>query len=107
MDKYEKLTYDLEIASELAKEKTKGMNDGGSANTDSVFIKLPRLNEEKVLAAMKKANVSCGKKTEWIGKGYFIYPADGMGDVRATQMKTMLNHLKDCGYNCLGFYMID
>lgn len=48
MTKYEKLTCDLTIAVEKAKEKAYLTNDGGTCNFDSCLLFLPNANEKKV-----------------------------------------------------------
>lgn len=43
-------------------------DDGGSANLDYLTISLPRLKEEKVIDAVKKAGLWTRGKQNWIGQ---------------------------------------
>ena len=104
---YEKLTTDLIKAKNKAKEAAKG-EDGGTANSDSVFIILPRAREVKVLDAICSAGLHCTGKTYWIGNGYLISPpGGGQGNSRARAMEAMTESLKEDGYDVLGYYQMD
>lgn len=70
---YEKLVTDLAEAKNAGIEAGKG-EDGGSANLDCVFLRLPRARESKVLGAISQAGLFCGSKTQWIGPGYLLSP---------------------------------
>lgn len=107
MDRYDKLTKILAIAREASIEAGKG-EDGGTANLDSVFLRLPRWREKKVLEAIEKAGLYCGKKTQWIGAGYMISPIGcGQGNSRMRAMEAMKKVLSDNGYDVLGYYQMD
>ena len=105
---YEKLIEDLRTADSLASELIKGMDDGGSANLDSVFLKIPRLREKKVLEAIKSAGLYCRTKTEWIGKGYMITPNGvGQGDTRTKAVEVMKDKLNELGWDVIIFHKSD
>jgi len=106
MTKYEQLTEDLKEAYQKSKEAVTG-NDGGTANLDSTFLKLPRWNEEQVLKAIKLAGLYCRRKTDWIGPGYFISTAGGQGEDRTRARDAFLKSLKAKGYDAMYFDMID
>jgi hypothetical protein len=107
MSKYDKLAQDLIEAREASIEAGKG-EDGGSANFDSVFLRLPHWREEKVLEAIKKAGLYCVGKTKWIGAGYLISPVGcGIGNSRTRAMEAIKNVLAEKGYDVLGYYQMD
>jgi len=107
LNKYKKLAQDLTQARVLGAEAGKG-DDGGSANQDAAFLKLPRWNESMVLNAIAEAGLYCTHKTKWIGYGYLINPVGcGQGNSNARGMEAIKKHLKECGYDVLGFYKMD
>ena len=108
MTKYEQLTHDLDIANHEAIILTIGMDDGGTCNLDSVFLRLPRYNEEKTLAAIQAAGLH-GYKTKWFGSvGYMLNPnVGGQGNLRSKGMEIMQKHLQNKGYDASGFYQMD
>jgi hypothetical protein len=53
----------LEKARIAGIEAAKG-DDGGSANMDSVFLRVPRAREEKVLETIQKAGLYCLHKSK-------------------------------------------
>lgn len=107
MTKYDKLVKDLIEAREASIEAGKS-EDGGTANLDSVFLRLPRKREEKVLEAIKKAGLYCRRKTQWVGTGYMISPVGcGQGNSRARAMQAMKKVLENKGYDVLGYYQMD
>ncbi|SHJ64883.1 hypothetical protein SAMN05444401_3568 [Clostridium amylolyticum] len=107
MSKYNKLTKDLIEASAASTEAGKG-EDGGTANLDSVFLRLPNWREEKVIEAIKRAGLYCIGKTQWIGEGYMISPiCCGQGNSRARAMQAMKKVLTDKGYDVLSYYQMD
>jgi hypothetical protein len=107
MSKYNKLAEDLIEAREASIEAGKG-DDGGAANLDRVFLRLPRWREDKVLETIKKAGLYCRAKTDWIGSGYMISPVScGMGNSRARAMEAMKKVLSEKGYDVLGYYQMD
>lgn len=104
---FKKLTNDLLEAKEAAKASMTG-EDGGSANRDCMTIALPRLNEEKVINAIKESGLWTRGKRDWIGKRYFIsVPFGGQGNDRCRQVKAMCDHMKSKGYDVLMFCQID
>ena len=107
MDKYEQLTQDLIEAKNLAVEGDKIVDDGGSANLDSTFLRLPRWNESKVLEAIRNADMFCGKKMKWIGQGYLLSVNTGMGYKRTVARNIFLKCLREKGYDVLSFDRMD
>ena len=107
MTKYDKLVKDLIEAREASIEAGKS-EDGGTANLDSVFLRLPHWREKMVIEAIKRAGLYCRGKTQWIGTGYMISPVGcGQGNSRARAMKAMKSVLDDKGYDVLGYYKMD
>lgn len=107
---YQKLTEDLKVSDELATKSIEGKSDGGTANLDSVFLKLPRCRESKVVEAIKSAGLYCSGKVDWsyFGKGYMITPTKvGQGDTRYLAVQTMYEKLKELDYDVQIFYMMD
>lgn len=105
---YEKLINDLKEANEKACEAVSQVDDGGSANRDSVFLRIPRAREVSVLDSIKKAGLYCRRKSQWIGQGYFISPTSGgQGDKRAKAVEIMSKTLNDNGWDALTFCQMD
>ena len=107
---YQKITEDLKVADELATKAIVGKPDGGTANLDCVFLKLPRCRESKVVEAIKSAGLYCSGKVDWsyFGKGYMITPNNvGQGDTRYLAVQTMYKKLKEIGYDVIVFYRAD
>jgi hypothetical protein len=107
MDKYSQLAIDLKESVKMAIEAAAKVDDGGSANLDSVFIQLPRFNEEKTIQAIYGAGLS-GFKTVWMGITGFIInpPCVGQGDKRNRAMEIMKDCLKE-KYQVFSFYQMD
>lgn len=104
---YKKLTDDLIKAKESALSAIKN-EDGGTANLDCMTIKLPRYNEEKVIAAVKEAGLYTRGKREWLGTRYFIHPPVGsMGNDRCRQVTAMCRVMESLGYSVLMFEQTD
>ncbi len=104
----QKLTEDLKKAVEQAKAATEHVDDGGSANMDSVFVRIPRIKEDLVVQAIKDAGCYSLGRTEWIGRGYLISPpVAGQGNKRAKAMEVMKESLSNDGWDVLGFYQLD
>ncbi len=83
-------------------------DDGGSANLDCLTLSLPRLREEKVIEAVKRAGLFTIGKTEWIGKRYFINaPRGSQGNDNTRQIEAMYECLKEKGYDVLISYQMD
>ncbi|MSU01808.1 hypothetical protein [Tissierella pigra] len=104
---YEKLTEDLIQARLAAEEAAKG-EDGGTANLDTMTIKLPRANEKKVIEAVKVAGLYTRGRREWIGPRYFISPpACGQGNSRNRAVEAMAKVMGEAGYEVLVYYQMD
>lgn len=105
---YEKLVKDLSTANQLANDSIKNMDDGGTANLDCVFLRIPRAREDKVLEAIKKAGLYCSSRTKWIGSGYMIIPTGvGQGNTRYKGVEVMAKVLKDFGWDVSIYYRVD
>jgi hypothetical protein len=103
---YKKLTANLIKAKEAAEEAAKG-EDGGSANLDTMTIKLPRANEKKVIEAVQAAGLHASK-INWIGLRYFIYPpACGQGNSRVRATEAMKKVMQEAGWDVLMYCKID
>lgn len=103
---YKKLTTDLIKARLAAEEAAKG-EDGGSANLDTLTIKLPRAREKKVIEAINAADL-CGDKQEWLGPRYFIYPpVCGQGNSRYRAVMAMAKVMREAGWDTLIYYRMD
>lgn len=104
---YKKLEQALIKAKNTSIEAGKG-EDGGSANLDCVFLRLPRARETKVIHSIKNAGLYCRGKTQWLGAGYMINPVGcGQGNSRNRAMEAMKNSLRNDGYDVMGFYQMD
>ena len=105
---YDKLIKDLKEANEIACQAVAQVADGGTANLDSVFLIIPRAREVLVLDAIKRAELYCRGKREWIGKGYFITPTcGGQGDKRANAVNVIAKTLNDLGWKALTYQKMD
>ena len=103
---YIKLTKDLINAKLAAIEAAKG-DDGGSANLDTVTIRLPRAREVNIKKAAKEAGVHVSK-IDWIGVRYFVFPpACGQGNARVRATEAMKKVLHEAGYETLMYSKID
>lgn len=104
---YKKLTEDLIRARKAAEEAAKG-EDGGTANFDTMTIKLPRASENKVVEAVRKAGLRCSKIC-WLGEvRYFIYPPScGQGNSRNRAVEAMTQVMRDAGWDVLIYYQMD
>ncbi|SCG82682.1 hypothetical protein DW1_1109 [Proteiniborus sp. DW1] len=104
---YKKLTEDLIMAKQAAEEAAKG-EDGGTANLDTMTIKLPRANENKVIEAVKKAGLYTRGKSEWIGPRFFISPPKcGQGNSRNRAVEAMAKVMREAGWGILVYYQMD
>lgn len=105
---WNKLVTDLREANAAAMVAAAAVDDGGTANLDSVFLRFPRQREAKVLQAIKDAGLYCRGKREWIGTGYMITPTcGGQGDKRAKAVTVMYQELQSRGWNVIPFRKVD
>ncbi|PAD73955.1 hypothetical protein [Paenibacillus campinasensis] len=105
---WNKIVTDLREANAAATAAASAIADGGSANLDAVFLKLPRQREEKVLQAISEAGLYCRGKREWIGSGYMVVPTcGGQGDRRALSVTVMCDELRDRGWRAIPFRKVD
>ncbi|SKC62150.1 hypothetical protein [Maledivibacter halophilus] len=104
---YKKLNNSL-IKARKASMKAGNIEDGGTANLDCVFLRLPRAREDKVLETIKGAGLYCRGKRKWIGNGYMISPVGcGIANSRNRAMEAMKKSLEDDGYDVLPYYQMD
>lgn len=104
---YKKLTEDLIKAKEAAIEAAKG-NDGGTANLDTMTLKLPGARESKVIEAVEAAGLYTSGRSEWLGIRYFIPPpTGGQGNARNRAVEAMAKVMKEAGWNELTYYQMD
>lgn len=100
---YKKLIADLIKAKQAAEIAAIG-DDGGTANFDTMTIKLPLANEKKVLEAIRKAGLS-GYKSDWLGPRYFISPPRcGQGNARTRAVEAMAKVMREAGWDVLIYY---
>lgn len=105
---WNKLVTDLREANAAAKAAADAVDDGGTANLDSVFLRLPRMREVKVLQAIKDAGLYCRAKREWIGPGYMITPTSGgQGNKRARAVTEMCAQMRLRGWDVLAYRKVD
>lgn len=103
---YKKLTEDL-IKAKLAGEEAAKGEDGGTANLDTMTLKLPRANEKKVIEAVKKAGLYTSGRSEWLGSRYFISGPGGQGNSRNRAVEAMSKVMRDAGWDVLIYYQMD
>lgn len=105
---YDKLAADLNHANQVACQAVREIEDGGTANRDAVFLRIPRAREVAVLDAIRIAGLYCRGKSQWLGQGYFISPTSGgQGDKRAKAVEVMAKTLNDLGWDALTFEQMD
>lgn len=105
---WQKLIQDLRDANQAAKAAADKSDDGGSANLDSVFLRIPRQREVAVLKAIQEAGLYCREKSQWIGAGYFIDPqSGGQGNKNFIAVSVMTEHLQRNGWDALDFRKMD
>lgn len=99
---------DLIEAQKKAAAAAEKMDDGGSANLDAAFIRLPRVRETKALEDFKLAGLYCRGKRKWIGTGYMIHPnVPGQGNQRATGVRVFVKELSRKGYDIMTYSKMD
>ena len=104
---YKKLTEDL-VKARLAAEKMAQGEDGGTANLDTMTIKLPYAREKKVIEAVKKAGLYTRGSREWLGTRYFICPPKcGQGNSRYRAVQAMVEIMEKAGWDVLVYYQAD
>ncbi|WP_036698747.1 hypothetical protein [Paenibacillus taiwanensis] len=105
---WQKLINDLIESNKAAKDAAAAVSDGGSANLDSVFLRIPRQQEIKVLKAIQEAGLYCRCKRQWIGQGYMITPTcGGMADKRYKAVIVMVDELKARGWDAIAYRQVD
>lgn len=104
---YKKLTENLIKARIAAEEAGKG-EDVGTANRDTMTIKLPMANQKKVIEAVKAAGLYTRGRTKWIGSRYFIGPPPcGQANSRVRATRAMEKVMEEAGYQTLMYCRMD
>lgn len=106
---YSKLEHDLRAANVAARAAADQVDDGGSANLDAVFLRIPRARESKVLEAIKGAGLYCRCKRRWIGDGYMLQPDSGGGQARKREkaVTVFMRELEARGWDVIAFRKVD
>lgn len=105
---YDKLAADLNHANQVACQAVRDIDDGGTANRDAVFLRIPRAREDSVLDAIRIAGLYCRRKSYWVGQGYFITPTcGGQGNKRAKAVDVMAQTLNELGWDALTYEQMD
>lgn len=106
--KLEKLTQDLIECDKLARAESDQVTDAGACNLDAVFLRLPRMQESKVLAAINAAGMCCNGKRKWLGNGYFLHANHGgQANKRDKYVMVMRKEMLERGYDVVDFRMMD
>ena len=103
---YKKLTEDLIKARIAGEEAAKG-DDGGTANLDTMTIKLPNARESKVIEAVEKAGLYTRGKREWLGPRYFISGPGGQGNSNYRAVKAMTQFMRQAGWDVVTYCQMD
>jgi hypothetical protein len=104
---YKKLTSDLRRAKAAAEEAGKG-EDGGTANLDTMTLRIPKAIEKKIIEAVKKAGLYTRGRSEWLGPCYFIPPpACGRGNSRVRATEAMEKVMREAGWDVLMYCKMD
>ena len=105
--KYKQLSEDIRKAIEAGQAAEVGIDDNaGSSNLDSVIIRLPRWNHEKIKQAVKEAGTAaiCSEYS----RGTLLDPiTNGQGQRRTENVRAMKESLEAAGYDVSIFYCMD
>lgn len=104
------LTEDLRCAARLAQTAAARVEDNGTCNLDGVFIRLPRLREAQVLAAVTAAGLRASKRENhsWYRTGYYIGPGvAGQANKRDAAATAMYDYLRDAGWDVSHYQQMD
>ncbi|MBU2701115.1 hypothetical protein Ga0466249_002226 [Sporomusaceae bacterium BoRhaA] len=105
---YEKLLVDLKKAKVAAIEAAGLGDDGGTANLDSLVLRLPGAREKKVLEVIRTAGLYCREKGEWLGPCYFIsHGCGGQGNRNTRAVEAMDKSLEAAGWHTGIYYRMD
>ena len=106
---FEKLTAAVTAAMQAGQTAADSKpDDGGTCNMDAVILRIPRINEQKVVEAMAAAGVHTRKDTWWHGPGYMINPTSGgQGDRNTRAAEAIAKSLKEAGYDAMMHYQMD
>lgn len=105
--KYKQLSEDIRKAIKAGQAAEVGIDDNaGSSNLDSVIIRLPRWNREKIKQAVKEAGTVaiCSEYS----RGTLLDPiTNGQGQRRTVNVRAMKKLLENAGYNVSIYYCMD
>jgi hypothetical protein len=105
---FAKLTTDVTAAMEAGQQVADATEDNGTCNMDGVLLRIPRIKEANVVAALAAAGVNTDKNNwGWHGIGYMINPPWGQAEKRSRACDAIRKHLTESGYEVSGFYMMD
>jgi hypothetical protein len=107
---YAKLVVDLKAAVGAAQVAAEAWahGDGGSANRDCPFLKIPGARKVRVEAALAAAGVRGSRISSSLWRGWMLYlPSHGQGDLRAVATKAAADLLRERGWNACVFYKLD
>lgn len=105
-----KLTEDLRSAAQLAQTAADRVDDAGTCNLDGVFLRLPRVREAEVIAAIEAAGLGGFKwaNHRWYRTGYLISPpVRGQADKRDAAATAMYQYLRDAGWDASHWQQMD
>lgn len=102
-NKYEALRKVIHEAISLGREAAKNVDDGGTANLDSICISgLKGVRE----SALNNSGISCYK--HWSFSGTFILNASfGQGNKNCKGLSVAIEHMKNNGIDCYMHYQMD
>ena len=106
--KYKQLSEDIRKAIKAGQAAEVGIDDNaGSSNLDSVIIRLPRWNHEKIRQAAKEAGVNV-VVSGYSSRGILLDPVtSGQGQRRTVNVRAMKKSLENAGYNVSIYYCMD
>ena len=105
---WQKFLAACENAYSAALEASGTIDDGGTCNLDSTFIKWPRLNETAFNIVMESSCLN-GYKTKWLGSmGVIIVPPNsGQANKRSKAAEAMTRTFREFGYTAQTWYQMD
>lgn len=103
----ERLKTDLRAAAEASRIAAQG-SDGGTSNTDTVYLFLPGAREQQVMDALQAAGIR-GWKSEYLGKAayYLVAPGAGQGESNTRAVRALHASLTANGWDASICYRMD
>lgn len=105
-----KLTEDLRCAAHRALARAREVRDDGTCNLDGVFLRLPRVREAEVIAAIEAAGLGGFKwaNHRWYRTGYLISPPPtGQAYKNEVAATAMYQYLRDAGWDVSHWQQMD